>query len=235
MIGISGQAFIIFSSHHLTVIFGIGLTVLLMGLYSKQQKLKYFPSRKFEKGFAVSLLGTEWLYYVWLGSTGKWSVSHSLPLELCSISLYAAIILLWTNNRRLYPFVFFAGIGGAIQAIITPDLELSFPHFRFFHFFYTHTGIILTALYFTWIKGYRPSFPKVIQTMLILNGFAIIIYVINLIVHGNYMFLRNKPKAGSLLDYLGPYPLYLLSLQGVAFMTFIVLWLLFNKKEDTKI
>src|SRR5690625_4839945 len=102
MIGISGQVFSIFSSHHLTVILAIGLTVVLMGLYSTKQKVKYLPSRKFEKGFAVSLLGTEWLYYVWLCWIGKWSVSHSLPLELCSISLYAAIILLWTNNHRLY-------------------------------------------------------------------------------------------------------------------------------------
>ena len=42
----------------------------------------------------------------------------------------------------LIDFVFFAGIGGALQAMATPVLDVGFPHFRYFHFFYTHIGII---------------------------------------------------------------------------------------------
>ncbi|CAM3045189.1 Integral membrane protein (Intg_mem_TP0381) [Filibacter tadaridae] len=152
-----------------------------------------------------------------------------MPLELCSISLLVVIVLLWTGNKRLIDFVFFAGIGGALQAMATPVLDVGFPHFRYFHFFYTHIGIIVTAFYFTWMKGYMPTFNGVIKTMVALNILLPIIVVTNVLFNGNYMFLREKPVDGSLLDFLGPYPWYILSLQCVAFIVFSCLWLLFRK------
>ena len=84
-------------------------------------------------------------YHLWLIVTERWGLDDSLPLELCSISLLVSIVLLLTGNRHLIDFVIFAGIGGAIQALATPVLDMDFPHFRFFHFFYTHAGIILTG------------------------------------------------------------------------------------------
>jgi uncharacterized membrane protein YwaF len=44
---------------------------------------------------------------------------------------------------------------------------------------------------------------------------------------GNYMFLARKPDTPSLLDYLGTYPWYLLSLDGVAVVFFLLLYLPF--------
>jgi len=171
------------------------------------------------------------LYYVWLFQTERWNWSNSLPLELCSISLAMTIVLLWTGNKHVYDFVFFAGIGGALQAIATPVLDLSFPHFRYFHFFYTHIGIVATALYFTWKKGYRPTFKGIIKTMVALNVLLPIVFAINHALQGNYMFLRTKPASGSILDFLGPYPWYIVSLEIVTFIIFVCLWLLFRKKS----
>ena len=47
------------------------------------------------------------------------------------------------------------------------------------------------------------------------------------------MFLRMKPTNGSLLDFLGPYPWYIFSLEAVAFIIFICLWLAFRKRKST--
>lgn len=221
--------FIMFSLPHLLAV--LTIILLVLGLALGQRIIAKFTRRSFEKIFAISLLLVEWLYYLWMYQTGKWTISHSLPLELCSISLYVSVILLWTGNKRLYPFVLFAGIGGALQAIATPDLEVGFPHFRYFQFFYVHGGIIFTALYFTWIKNNRPTLRHVFETMIVLNLLACLVFIINIIVNGNYMFLREKPKMGSALDYLGAYPYYIISLEGVALLTFIVLWLLFKNKK----
>lgn len=183
-----------------------------------------------ERSFGLSLLVIDILYHVWLVQSDRWELSNSLPLELCSISLLLTIVLLWTGNRLVYQFVFYAGIGGALQAMLTPVLDMDFPHFRYFHFFYTHAGIILTALYFTWVKGYRPTFKGILTTLLALNISLPFIFWINYLFEGNYMFLQRKPSGGSLLDFLGPYPWYILSLEIVAFLIFIFLWFLFKKK-----
>lgn len=231
MIGKSGPAFVMFSMAHLMILVIILLIAIILFLSRKNCSLKQQKHQLVERLFAISFLVMELLYHAWMYGIGRWDVGNSLPLELCSISLVLAIILLWTGNKFLYYFVFFAGIGGALQALATPVLDLSFPHFRYFHFFYTHAGIILIALYFTWIKGYRPTFKGIIKAMAMLNGIAALVFVVNLVTGGNYMFLRIKPTTGSLLDYLGPYPWYILSLEVVSFITFVCLWAIFKRRK----
>ncbi len=217
-----------FSTTHFMAIGVLCFSIILLLISRKKWSVKPMSRQRIERLFALSLAVMEVLYHVWLIRIGRWDLSNSLPLELCSISLIIAIVLLWTGNRRLIDFVFFAGIGGALQAMATPVLDVGFPHFRYFHFFYSHIGIILTALYFTWMKGYRPSFKGIIKTMVILNVLLPLIFGVNALFRGNYMFLREKPANGSLLDYLGPYPWYILSLEGIAFMMFTGFWLLFG-------
>lgn len=225
------SAFEMFSAVHITSMITLCFLILLL-FYNRnrwtiqQQKVQFM-----ERFFALTLFIMDGCYYIWLVQTGRWDWGNSLPLELCSISLIITIVLLWTGKKMLYSFVFFAGIGGAIQAVATPVLDLNFPHFRFFHFFYTHFGIILTALYFTWVRGYKPTFKGVIQTMITLNVLLPFLFVINFLVEGNYMFLQEKPRGGSLLDFLGPYPWYILSLELVAFIVFSCLWLLFKERN----
>ncbi|QNK86186.1 TIGR02206 family membrane protein [Sporosarcina sp. resist] len=225
MAGYIEPSFLLFSMEHMAAIGVLCLSILLLFILRR----RWSVSSKYERLFALTLLVMEVLYHVWMIVTGRWGLSISLPLELCSISLLVAIVLLWTGNRHLYDFIFFAGIGGALQAMATPVLDVGFPHFRYFHFFYTHIGIIITALYFTWMKEYRPTFIGIIKTMIILNLLLPLIFAVNVFFQGNYMFLREKPVNGSLLDYLGPYPWYILSLEGVAFLIFVCLWLLFRK------
>ncbi|SEN43823.1 conserved hypothetical integral membrane protein TIGR02206 [Paenisporosarcina quisquiliarum] len=225
------SVFEMFSAVHITSMITLCFLILLL-FYNRnrwtiqQQKVQFM-----ERFFALTLFIMDGCYYIWLVQTGRWDWGNSLPLELCSISLIITIFLLWTGKKMLYSFVFFAGIGGAIQAVATPVLDLNFPHFRFFHFFYTHFGIILTALYFTWVRGYKPTFKGVIQTMITLNVLLPFLFVINCLVEGNYMFLQEKPRGGSLMDFLGPYPWYILSLELVAFIVFSCLWLLFKERN----
>lgn len=224
--------FTMFSSAHIVAVIGLVILIILLYVFRNKATIEVGKMKGFERFFAITLLAMDILYYVWLYQTERWNWSHSLPLELCSISLIAAILLLWTGNKHLYEFVFYAGIGGAIQAIATPVLDVGYPHFRFFHFFYTHVGIVLTALYFTWYKGYRPTFKGIVKTMIVLNILLPIVFVMNLVVDGNYMFLQRKPVNGSLLDYLGPYPWYIITLELVSFLVFLILWLIFRDKSE---
>ncbi|MDX1807086.1 MAG: TIGR02206 family membrane protein [Paenisporosarcina sp.] len=226
--------FTMFSTSHFVAIIGLVILIVLLFAFRHKGPFEAVKMKVFERFFAVTLLGMDSFYYVWLYQTGRWDLSHSLPLELCSISLLATILLLWTCNKHLYEFVFYAGIGGAVQAIATPVLDMGYPHFRFFHFFYTHIGIIITALYFSWYKGYRPTFKGIVKTIIVLNILLLIVFTVNVFVDGNYMFLQRKPVNGSLLDFLGPYPWYIFTLELVAFALFFILWLLFRMKHPVK-
>ena len=55
---------------------------------------------------------------------GYWNVSDNLPLHLCSISnLIACFILCIPKNNRLFEFLYYAGIIGAFQAFLTPQIN----------------------------------------------------------------------------------------------------------------
>ncbi|MFK2825181.1 TIGR02206 family membrane protein [Bacillus sp. B190/17] len=225
--------FYMFSTSHIVVL--VLLLLMILSLFIYRKKLADKNTRIGEWTAAFFLLGMEIAYHSWMIGTDLWTVNRSLPLELCSIATFLTIFLLITGNKLLYEILLFIGLLGASQALITPYLYFDFPHFRFFHFFFTHLLIFCTPLYFTWVKGYRPSFLSVVKTMIFLNVLASMIFVINKLTNGNYLFLRHKPETASMIDLLGPYPWYILSLEAVAFTLSIVIWLLFREKSATAV
>lgn len=222
--------FTMFSASHFTVL--AILIMLVVCLYIFKEQLKSSNWRKPELGIAVFLLLLETMYHVWMIVNGNWQLSHAIPLELCSISLFLAIILLITEKKLVYEILLFTGLLGASQALFTPYLHFDFPHFRFFHFFMTHLLIFCIPLYFTWVKGYRPSIYSVGKTMLFLNILMPFVMIINRLTGGNYLYLSHKPESASLLDLLGPYPWYIVTLELLAFSLSIVIWFLLRKRED---
>jgi len=224
--------FQMFSLSHFVVISIFILVSILLFLF--RDKLKAEEWRYAEIGVAISLIIMETTYHLWMLLNGSWNVSHAIPLELCSISLMLTVILLLTRKKFIYEILLFTALLGASQALFTPMLHYDFPHFRFFHFFYTHLMIIWVPLYFTWAKGYRPSIWSVLKLFIFLNVLMPVIMFINKLVDGNYMFLSHKPRSASLLDVLGPYPWYILSLEGLLISLSLIVWLIFREKASKK-
>jgi len=161
-------------------------------------------------------------------AAGEWSVQYTLPLHLCDISLYLCIIMLLSNSFRVYETAYFWGLGGVTQALLTPDLGYySFPHFVFYQFFIAHGAIVVSCLFMTVVNKFRPALKSIWKTILITNAYAAVIAVFNQFTGANYLFICRKPAAGSLMDHLGPWPWYLISLEFVALALFFVLYLPF--------
>jgi len=161
----------------------------------------------------------------------SWNLRVHLPLELCSITLYLSCIMLMTRSYFLYQIMVFAGIGGAMQAILTPNLLEPYPDFIYFHFFICHLAIVLASLYMTWGENYRPRLRSIGITMIFLNILAFIVGAVNWILGANYMFLAYKPNTPSILDFLGPYPYYILAEEIVALLVFFVIYMLLGQKR----
>lgn len=203
-------------------------TTALFTLFRYQQQL-----RPYRKEIRIIMGATILISHValtnWYLSTDNWTTRASLPLELCSISAIIIGIIALARNIKMIRFFYFLAVGGALQALATPDLVYGPLHFRFWQFFLDHTLLILIPC--TMLILYKIQLRKrdIIYAWLTLNGIAAIVFMMNLLLDANYMFLRNKPLGTSLLDYLGPYPDYLLALEGVSLLFFIILYLPFRK------
>lgn len=223
--------FEIFSVYHVLTL-GVFLAVSFI-MFLFRDRLKTFD-KKIRIVMFSSLFLFEAGYHYWLFKDGYWDVSFTLPLQLCSISLLLCLVLLATNLRWVFQIVFFLGGAGALQALITPELFVGFPHFRFIQFFITHMLIIWVALYYLLVKGYRPTSKGLLHAFLFLNAAAAVAFLANMLTGGNYMFLARKPTNASLLDYLGPYPIYILSLEMIAFILFFIMYIPFGLRERKK-
>lgn len=220
----TGNPFNAYSLAHFLAISIFFLVIIL--LYFFRNRLNEKIIRWF---FLLVILFFEIGYHIWLVLNDLWDASHALPLQLCSVSLILCIVLLVTNNKFVFEIVYFIGIAGAIQAILTPELFYNFPHFRFFHFFVNHSLIIWICLFYVWTIKYRIQLTSLFKSLVFLQIVAFIAFIANIITGGNYMFLAGKPKTSSALDVLGDYPWYILSLEGIALILFFILYLPFAK------
>lgn len=206
-------AFEMFSRSHLVMLAFFMLITVVIFLYRKKWNAKKW--RRMEISVSFSLILFEITNQTWMFKNGIWKLGRSMPLELCNIGLILCIFLLLTRKKLFFDLLFFIAILGATQALFTPALTYGFPHFRFFHFFYAHMMVIWVTLYFTWVKGYHPTFQSVIKIIVFINLLLPIILYINKRANGNYWFLRHKPESPSLFDLLGPYPWYIFTLEGL--------------------
>lgn len=159
---------------------------------------------------------------------GSWTIREHIPLHLCGVSIWSAIFILLTRNYRLYEIVFFFGIAGATQALITPPAgDYGFPHFRAFQTLISHSMIVIAMVYMTAIEGFRPTWGSIIRTMIFLNVYLVIVSGVNYLLGSNYMYTMGKPATASLFDVMGPWPWYLLTAEFLAVILFVLLYLPF--------
>lgn len=224
----SSYSFEIFSTSHLVMV-----ALFLFGcffLYFVRHRLAGHKTIM-RVIFLLLLLFLEGSYHYWLWIGGEWDVSFALPLHLCSISVLLCMLLLILQKRLLFQLTYYIGIAGATMAILTPELFFGYPHFRYFQFFLIHIIIVWTALLYIFSFKFSPTSKGVVTAFISLNIFASVAAVINYVTGGNYMFLSHKPATGSVLDFFGPYPYYILVLEGVALLLFVLMYLPFKSRR----
>jgi len=181
---------------------------------------------------AFILFGNEIAWHYWNYAVGKWTIQTMLPLHLCSLLVWTGAFMLVTKNYRIYEFMYLMGIGGAIQVLATPDLGIyGFPHFRFFQTFISHGLIVTSAIYMTVVEGFRPTWKSLLRVAVWMNIYVIVIYFFNDAIGSNYLMVNGKPSNPSMLDLLPDWPIYILYMEGIGVITFLLLYLPFAIKD----
>jgi hypothetical integral membrane protein (TIGR02206 family) len=222
--------FILFGPAHLGMLLVIGVLGTALPLIARRT-----PSTavQYRVGLLIaSLLIVQEGFHIWFQVTHyDQGLSSLLPLHLCGLSVLLTAWTLAARSYRAYEIVYFWAWGGTLQALATPDLQVGFPHPGFIAFFVGHGLVIVGVLYATLVYRFRPQLVSIFRSMAALLVAVAVVAPINLWLGTNYLFLCSKPEQASLMDYLGPWPWYILSLGGLALVSSFVYYLPFLIKD----
>jgi len=216
--------------HIFCVVLVVGSAALLAWLCRRGA----LPSRGLRCGLAGALAANEIVRYLHDGI----SFPDNLPIHLCTVSTWAAIVACLTLTPLAVEWVYFEGIAGAGMALLTPDLphkvQVQFWSYDAIRYFLEHGGIVIAAaiLVFGRIAPLRPGALLRGNLMFIIGGLCLLLF--NRIYGTNYLYLTHKPASHTLLDLMGPWPIYVFVGELVAMTIFGLLWLAARPARDPR-
>jgi hypothetical integral membrane protein (TIGR02206 family) len=147
---------------------------------------------------------------------------------MCDWATVVIVVAIASGNRRWFEVAYFWGIGGTLQAVLTPNLRFGFPDPRFLSFFIAHSGIIVGVGFLMLTRKLRPYPMSIVRAFLWSEVYFVVALSVDLLTGVNYGFLLHKPEAASLLTLLSDYwPLYLFQMHLLALFFFALLYLPF--------
>jgi hypothetical integral membrane protein (TIGR02206 family) len=211
----------ILSPEHLVPLAILAIAVLLLCIGARRMPGRWTDAVAAIMALVIVIAELSWQPYTLANHV--WSVGASLPVQLCDVGGFVAAVALVWRQRLLVEVAYFWGLGGTLQALLTPDLKDHVPSFPYVQFYVTHDMVILAALFLVVGLGLLPRPDAVRRIFLLTLAFAALVGVIDLATGGNYMYLRAVPVSGSLLNLMGPWPWYIVA--GAA-LTLLVLFIL---------
>lgn len=177
------------------------------------------------RGFALVLVVDEVSWWVFLAAGGgePGQRAQPLPLQLCDMGIFVAAAALWTRRQLLVETTYFWALAGTIQALLTPDLPQHFPTYPYFQYYIAHGGVVAAALMLVIGLRQRPRSLAFVRVAALTVAYAALVGLVDAATGADYLFLRVKPGSPTLLDVLGPWPVYVLSatLVGVALLALL--------------
>ena len=185
------------------------LIILLYLLFGKFLKTK--DKLKFAKIISIILIITTITGHSRNIINGYWNISENLPLQLCGISnLIACFILFIPKNKTLFEFFYYAGIIGAIQAFLTPQINnFDGTNYEYVEYYISHGGILLLPIYMFNNLGYELRKFSWLKVLIYLNILLIFIMPLNFKINSNYMYLAYPPNVDNPLI-IGEWPYYII-------------------------
>jgi hypothetical integral membrane protein (TIGR02206 family) len=226
-----GSPFVLFGPAHLTA-----LAIIVLCCFSQLYFRKVWGEKErniVRWVFAIAIVVNESALHIWSIYWGIWNIQTMLPLHMCAVLIWLSAYMLVTKKYAIYEFVYFMGLGGAMQAVLTPAdaAAYNFPHFRIMQTFIAHGLLINIAIYMTVVEGFRPTLQSFKRVFIWTNIYMVPVFFVNLAIGSNYLFVAGKPNFPTLLDALAPWPWYIIELEAIAFAIFFILYIPFLIKD----
>jgi len=223
------QRFAIFGSDHF--IYMIGGLLLIIGMSILVRKLNEKQAMIFIRSCALFLFAFYFVRaYLWYNYHWSSHILDFVPLHLCILSGFLLPVLVFMENKLLWNLTYSILLPGAVVAIITPENTLNFYHaYGWMPMVYYIWHILVIAIPVMQVASgkLRPDirlFPKVI---LVLAGYAGLVYIFNKRMDTNFLYLNNAARGTPLeafQDWLGN-PGYLLPLVALVILICFLMFL----------
>jgi len=213
---------------HLAIVAAVPALAAALSLVARRRPSTVAPIRY---ALGAFLLVNEAVWYVYQIAHGYLHFPAELPLQLCDFAVWLAAISALTRSAWCFDLVWYWGLSGAGMAILTPDLWTPFPSYLAIAFFLSHGGVVATTLFLAWSGQARPRRGSLWRAFFSLNVLAAAIGVFDAIFKTNYLYLRQKPANASMLDLLGPWPVYIVLAEPLVLLLFWILWLPFRRRD----
>ena len=211
--------FRLFGPLHLAILAAMALSAWWLVIWARRATV--LQRQHAARILATVIVVNELWYWVYQIGRGAWTFPRDLPLQICDLAVLLVGWALWQpHRRRLTEIAYCWGAAGTLQALLTPDLPAQIPLWYFLKFFLTHCGVVVGVICLAGALGWRPQRGAVWRMLLVTDIYAAVIGIFNVIYGTNYLYLCAKPVRPSLLDWLGPWPWYILSLQVVGVALF---------------
>ena len=213
-------------SHWIAIILFFLIAVILPWFSKKYLEEKYQSTVGLILIFLVFINYPVWVFLELIA--GTFDLKLHLPLHLCRLAnLLLPIALIWKNDK-IFQILYYWGMSAMFQAIFTPDITHDFPHFHYFRYFAAHQLLVICLIYYVVVFNMRPTLSGLKNAFLALNVFLVIAFISNKVIGSNYFWIMEKPPSGSILDFMGPWPWYILVAEIVAFFHFYLAYFFYK-------
>ena len=147
-----------------------------------------------------------------------------LPLQLCNLGSYLALIMLLKKSDKLFHFALIVNVVGSIIAIVILDISASASHLSrlwVVHYIVEHTKVLVVPILSLVLRIFKPIEARSIKHFSIgFTAYYLIIFVFGTIANGfyrlyegeyiqnffytNFLFMFDKEIAGNLLGFTTP-------------------------------
>lgn len=220
------DTFELFSMEHFLNLGGYLVTTLLLALLSAFCYKKTTLARV----SALLIAGVKIAETVYRYVYFKEPLVEMLPLHLCNLTFITAVLTMAFKSYFFFELTYFWTIG-AFFALLTPEVKLSFPNFWNISFFSTHYYLFYTVIFCISFWKFKPTKKSLLKAIIYLNIIFAFVFILNTNLGTNYMYINYKPDFNSPIDYLGPWPYYILSFEGIGIALFMLAYLPFRKKK----
>jgi hypothetical integral membrane protein (TIGR02206 family) len=186
------------------VLFAIGSALLVWaGRRQSESQARLFGH--IFGGLTFAVYGTALVYSVF-----DPRMPAPVPLRLTDLATVAAAYALWSQRHWAFALTYYWGLVLSAQALVSPVLiGPDFPSLHYLAFWAIHLLVVWAAIYLTWGRRMRPSWRSYRIVVVTTAIWAVVTLTYNSIAGTNYGFLNRKPATTSLLDVLGPWPVYI--------------------------